>query len=91
MVLCRCRTLCDGPLRRQEPLEFSRAVSHYLAAVLECRVQCGGKLGKFPRDTDDDILTSYFRYLQFSYYQSEGRGEAEGVWAAYQVGREIDR
>ena len=68
---CRCRTLCDGPLSLREPLEFSRAISHYLMAVLECRIQCTEQLGKFPRDTEDDILTSYFRYLQFSYFQCE--------------------
>ena len=83
---CRCRTLCEGPLRHQEPLEFSRAVTHYLTAVLECRGQCIGKLGEFPRDTDDDILTSYFRYLQFSYYQSEGARGGEGWGHPTKVG-----
>ena len=69
--LHRCRTLCEGPIPRQDPLGLSQALPHYLADILECRVHCVGQLGKFPRDTEDDLLTSYFRYLQFSYYQCE--------------------
>lgn len=86
-----CRTLCDGPLSLREPLEFSRAISHYLMAVLECRIQCTEQLGKFPRDTEDDILTSYFRYLQFSYFQLKDHKKAVQAFVIQQrLGPETD-
>jgi leucine proline-enriched proteoglycan (leprecan) len=64
-----CRQRCFGPLLRSGPLEYSTGMARHLLSLLECRGGCVEKLGKFPRDTDDYFLLSFFRYLHVGYFK----------------------
>ena len=51
--------------------EYHGILSNLYIALLQCRTECVKKLDFFRLDPEDDLISSHYQYLQFTYYKRE--------------------
>lgn len=51
--------------------EYQGILTNLYIALLQCRTECVNKLDFFRLDPADDLLSSHYEYLQFTYYKRE--------------------
>lgn len=66
-----CRLDCDKPFDMGWYPDFTSSVSNHFTFCLKCRVNCAEQLNNFNGEYMDDLLPSFYHYLQFGYYKSE--------------------
>ena len=52
-------------------LEYQAILSNLYTALLQCRTECVKKMDFFRLDPEDDLISSHYEYLQFTYYKCE--------------------
>ena len=57
--------------------EYQGILTNLYIALLQCRTECVNKLDFFRLDPADDLLSSHYEYLQFTYYKRE---ELSQLW-----------
>ena len=49
--------------------DFKSSVANHFTFCLKCRMNCARKLNNFRGESVEDLLPSYYHYLQFAYFK----------------------
>jgi len=71
--LDECYITCEAVSSTDEVVEteYYSLLTELFMSSLKCRTKCIDKLDSFRLNTDENILSMYFQYLQYSYFKSE--------------------
>ena len=51
--------------------DFKSSVANHFTFCLKCKMNCAGKLNNFRGESIQDVLPSFYHYLQFGYFKRE--------------------
>ena len=71
--LDECYITCEAVSSTDELVEaeYYSLLTEMFMSSLKCRTKCINKLDSFRLNTDENILSSYLQYLQYSYFKSQ--------------------
>jgi len=71
--LDECYITCEAVSSTDEVVEteYYSLLTELFMSSLKCRTKCVNKLDSFRLNTDENLLSSYFQYLQYSYFKSQ--------------------
>ncbi|XP_042238725.1 prolyl 3-hydroxylase 1-like isoform X2 [Homarus americanus] len=64
-----CHHLCDNPFDQGWFPDFIASLANHYTFTLRCKRRCSWRLSNLFGEIMDDFFSSYFNYLQYSYYQ----------------------
>jgi len=64
-----CRVNCDKPFDMGWYPDFKSSVANHFTFCLKCKMNCAQNLNNFNGEYMDDLLPSFYHYLQFAYFK----------------------
>jgi len=64
-----CRLQCDKPFDQKWYPDFTSSVANHFTFCLKCRRNCPEILNSLNGEFTDDLVASFYHYLQFGYYK----------------------
>lgn len=64
-----CRVNCDKPFDMGWYPDFKSSVANHFTFCLKCKMNCAENLNNFNGEYMDDLLPSFYHYLQFAYFK----------------------
>jgi len=64
-----CRVNCDKPFDMGWYPDFKSSVSNHFTFCLKCKMNCAQNLNNFNGEYMEDLLPSFYHYLQFAYFK----------------------
>jgi len=64
-----CRVNCDKPFDMGWYPDFTSSVANHFTFCLKCKMNCAQNLNNFNGEYMDDLLPSFYHYLQFAYFK----------------------
>eukprot|EP00092_Neocalanus_flemingeri_P020658 GFUD01022383.1.p1 GENE.GFUD01022383.1~~GFUD01022383.1.p1 ORF type:complete len:445 (-),score=107.02 GFUD01022383.1:61-1395(-) len=64
-----CRVNCDKPFDMGWYPDFKSSVANHFTFCLKCKMNCAQNLNNFNGEFMDDLIPSFYHYLQFAYFK----------------------
>jgi len=64
-----CRVSCDKPFDMGWYPDFKSSVANHFTFCLKCKMNCAQNLNNFNGEYMEDLLPSFYHYLQFAYFK----------------------
>jgi len=64
-----CRLQCDKPFDQKWYPDFTSSVANHFTFCLKCSRNCPENLNNLNGEFTDDLLSTFYHYLQFGYYK----------------------
>merc|ERR1719370_2474489 len=64
-----CRLQCDKPFDQKWYPDFTSSVANHFTFCLKCSRNCPETLNNLNGEFTDDLLSTFYHYLQFGYYK----------------------
>merc|ERR1719244_362334 len=78
-----CRLSCDKPFDMGWYTDFTSSTANHFTFCLKCRVNCPDQLNNLNGEVMDDLVASFYHYLQFGYYKMGEVGKAAEAAASF--------
>jgi len=64
-----CRVQCEKPFDMGWHPDFVSSVSNHFTFCVKCKLNCATKLHYLQAEEDEDLMPSFFHYLQYGYFK----------------------
>jgi len=78
-----CRIECDKPFDMGWYPDFKSSVANHFTFCLKCKMNCASTLNNFRGEIIDNLVPTFYHYLQFGYYNIGNMNEAARCAATY--------